>query len=179
MEHSRPGSNRTGKINTYLILNDIRSAHNVGSMFRTADTAGIKRIFLTGYTPRPVDRFNRPVKEIAKTALGAEKSIPWEYEEDALKIIQKLKKENVEIIALEQSLKAVDYKKVKIKKDTAFIVGNEVLGISEEIIKVVDVIAEIPMQGKLARNRFSDDKGKESLNVSVALGIALFRILDI
>jgi len=148
-------------------------------MFRTADTVGIKRIFLTGYTPRPVDRFNRPVKEIAKTALGAEKTISWEHELDVLKVIQNLKKEKVEIIALEQSPKAVDYKKVKIKNDTAFIVGNEVLGISEEIIKVVDVVAEIPMQGKLARDRSSDDKGKESLNVSVALGVALFRILDI
>ncbi|MFA6077995.1 MAG: TrmH family RNA methyltransferase [Candidatus Paceibacterota bacterium] len=167
------------KRNIYLILNDIRSAHNVGSMFRTADTVGIKRIFLTGYTPRPVDRFNRPVKEIAKTALGAEKTISWEHELDVLKVIQNLKKEKVEIIALEQSPKAVDYKKVKIKNDTAFIVGNEVLGISEEIIKVVDVVAEIPMQGKLARDRSSDDKGKESLNVSVALGVALFRILDI
>lgn len=167
------------KGNIYLILNDIRSAHNVGSMFRTADTAGVKRIFLTGYTARPTDRFNRPVKEIAKTALGAEKSIPWEYEGDALKIIQKLKNENVEIVALEQSLKAVDYKKVKIKKDTAFVVGNEVTGIPEEIIKSVDIVAEIPMQGKLARNRSSDDIGKESLNVSVALGVALFRILDI
>lgn len=165
--------------NIYLILNDIRSAHNVGSMFRTADTAGIKKIFLTGYTARPVDRFNRPVKEIAKTALGAEKTISWEHEPNVLKIIKKLKKEGVEIIALEQSPKAVDYKKVKIKTDTAFVVGNEVLGVSEEIIEEVDVVAEIPMQGKLARNRPTDDKGKESLNVSVALGIALFRILDI
>lgn len=165
--------------NIYLILNDIRSAHNVGSMFRTADTAGIKKIFLTGYTARPVDRFNRPVKEIAKTALGAEKTISWEHEPNVLKIIKKLKKEGVEIIALEQSPKAIDYKKVKIKTDTAFVVGNEVLGVSEEIIKEVDVVAEIPMQGKLARNRPADDKGKESLNVSVALGVALFRILDI
>lgn len=167
------------KRNIYLILNDIRSAHNVGSMFRTADTAGVKKIFLTGYTPRPIDRFNRPVKEIAKTALGAEKNISWEYETEALKVIQNLKKEKVEIIALEQYHEALDYKKVKIKSDTAFLVGNEVLGIPEEIIKNVDVVAEIPMQGKLARNRPSDDTGKESLNVSVALGVALFRILDI
>ena len=156
------------KRNIYLILCDIRSAHNVGAMFRTADASGITKIFLTGYTPRPVDRFNRPVKEILKTALGAEKNIPWEHNPNTLEVIKDLKKKKVEIIAIEQSPKALDYKKVKAGKDIALIVGNEVLGLPKEILAVADIIAEIPMKG-----------GKESLNVSVALGVALFRILDI
>lgn len=156
------------KRNIYLILCDIRSAHNVGAMFRTADASGVTKIFLTGYTPRPVDRFNRPVKEILKTALGAEKNIPWEHKPDTLEVIKDLKKKKVEIIALEQSPKALDYKKVKAKNDIALVVGNEVLGLSKEILAIADIIAEIPMNG-----------GKESLNVSVALGVALFRILDI
>ncbi len=137
-------------------------------MFRTADASGVTKIFLTGYTPRPVDRFNRPVKEILKTALGAEKNIPWEHKPDTLEVIKDLKKKKVEIIALEQSPKALDYKKVKAKNDIALVVGNEVLGLSKEILAIADIIAEIPMNG-----------GKESLNVSVALGVALFRILDI
>ncbi len=137
-------------------------------MFRTADASGVTRIFLTGYTPRPVDRFNRPVKEILKTALGAEKNIPWEHNPNTLEVIKDLKNKKVEIIALEQSPEALDYKKVKAGKDIALIVGNEVLGLPKEILAVADIIAEIPMKG-----------GKESLNVSVALGIALFRILDI
>lgn len=156
------------KRNIYLILCDIRSAHNVGAMFRTADASGVTKIFLTGYTPKPVDRFNRPVKEILKTALGAEKNIPWEHNQDTLEVVKDLKKKKVEIVALEQSPKAIDYKKVKAKKDIALIVGNEVLGLPKEILDEVDVVAEIPMVG-----------GKESLNVSVALGVALFRILDI
>lgn len=137
-------------------------------MFRTADASGVTKIFLTGYTPRPVDRFNRPVKEILKTALGAEKNIPWEHNPDTLEVIKDLKKKKVEIIALEQSPEALDYKKIKVGKDIALIVGNEVLGLSKEILDVADNITEIPMKG-----------GKESLNVSVALGVALFRILDI
>jgi tRNA G18 (ribose-2'-O)-methylase SpoU len=156
------------KRNIYLILCDIRSAHNVGAMFRTADASGVTKIFLTGYTPRPVDRFNRPVKEILKTALGAEKNIPWEHNPNTLEVIKDLKNKKVEVIALEQSPEALDYKKVKAGKDIALIVGNEVLGLSKEILAIADTIAEIPMKG-----------GKESLNVSVALGVALFRILDI
>jgi tRNA G18 (ribose-2'-O)-methylase SpoU len=148
-------------------------------MFRTADTAGVGKIFLTGYTPRPFDRFGRVVKEIAKTALGAEKNIPWEHGEDVLKVIDDLKKEGMEIIALEQSAGASDYKAVKAGKDFALIVGNEVTGLPKEILDKADVVAEIPMQGRLARNRLPHDGGKESLNVSVALGIALFRLLDI
>ena len=88
-----------------LILHNIRSAHNIGSIFRTADAVGVSKIFITGYSPRPLDKFGRPVKEIAKTALGAEKDIEWEYEKNVSKAIKKLKAEKFQIIAIEQSKK--------------------------------------------------------------------------
>ncbi|MDQ3014475.1 MAG: TrmH family RNA methyltransferase [bacterium] len=153
---------------TYLLLHNIRSIHNVGSMFRTADAAGVTKIFLTGYTPTPIDRFGRPVKELAKVALGGEQSVQWEYSKSPLLVLRKLKGKVTTIIGLEQRTKSVDYKKVKPKGSVLFIVGNEVEGISTSLLKKCDIIAEIPMNGK-----------KESLNVGVSLGIALFRILNI
>jgi len=153
-------------INTILILPDIRSAINVGAIFRTADAVGISKIFLTGYTPRPTDKFGRIQKDIAKSALGAENFIEWEYQKSLVSLISKLKKRGFKIIAIEQDKKAVDYKKVKISEKVAIIMGPEVLGLSKKILDKCDVIAEIPMYGK-----------KESLNVSVACGVALFRIL--
>lgn len=152
----------------YLLLCDIRSAHNVGAMFRTADAAGVSEIFLSGTTPRPIDRFGRSVSEITKTALGAEKNVPWRYVTIG-PLFTRLKKAGVRIVALEQSSQAVDYKKVRLSQQpTLFVVGNEVEGLLKKILKRCDIVAEIPMYGK-----------KESLNVSVALGIALFRILNI
>lgn len=153
---------------TYLLLHNIRSTHNVGSIFRTADALGVSKIFLSGYTPCPIDRFGRAQKEITKTALGAETSVSWKYQKNPQSIISKLKKSGVQIIGIEQSGDSVDYKKVKIKNQTLFIVGNEVSGIDKKIIEKCDVIAEIPMRGK-----------KESLNVAVATGVALFRMLNI
>jgi 23S rRNA (guanosine2251-2'-O)-methyltransferase len=149
-----------------LILHNIRSTHNVGSMFRTADAAGVSKIYLIGYTPTPMDRFNRARKDIAKVALGAEMSLPWEYVADISVLMEKLKEEKYEIIALEQDSSSIDYRKYKTKNKTALIVGNEVGGISKSILKKCDAIIEIPMKGK-----------KESLNVSVATGIALFSFL--
>lgn len=151
-----------------LILHDIRSAQNVGAMFRTAEAAGISKIYLSGYTPAPLDRFGKERKDVAKASLGAEKMIPWVEAKSIGALMGKLKMEKFQMIAIEQSEKSVDYKKVKAKNNIVFIVGNEVTGLSPAILKKCDVIAEIPMQGK-----------KESLNVSVALGIALFRILNI
>lgn len=151
-----------------VILPDIRSALNVGSIFRTADACGINKIYLTGYTPAPIDKFGRVNKEIAKTALGAEKIIAWEKLESISKLITKLKKEGFPLVAIEQAEGSVDYKKVKAKNKTAFIFGNEVNGLPKNILEKCDVIAEIPMKGE-----------KESLNVSVSVGVALFRILGI
>ena len=151
-----------------LILHNIRSAHNIGSIFRTADAVGVSEIFLTGYSPRPIDKYGKPQKEISKTALGAEVTIPWNYEKNVSKIIKKLKLERVQIIAIEQDKNSVDYKKIKPKFPTAFILGNEVKGISKQLLKSCDVIAEIPMKGN-----------KESLNVSVSAGVVLFRVLNV
>ena len=151
-----------------VIIHNIRSTYNVGSMFRTADTAGVSKIYLTGYTPSPVDRFGRYRRDISKTALGAEKSVPWEHYKEIGKTIKNIKKEGFYIIALEQVSQAIDYKKIKPKQKTALVVGNEVRGLSKVGLDKCDVVVEIPMHGQ-----------KESLNVSVALGIALFRILNI
>jgi tRNA G18 (ribose-2'-O)-methylase SpoU len=151
-----------------LILLNIRSAENVGAIFRTADAVGIQKIFLVGTTPAPIDRFGRSRKDIAKAALGAEKTIEWEHLKTASAMLRKLRKEDFYIVAIEQSPKAIDYKKVKTQSKTTFIVGNEVSGIPKNILESADVIAEIPQRGI-----------KESLNVATATGIALFRILNI
>jgi 23S rRNA (guanosine2251-2'-O)-methyltransferase len=153
---------------TMLLLPDIRSVHNVGSIFRTADCAGVGRIFLAGTTPAPLDRFGRKRKDFAKVALGAEDTVPWESANDPLALIKVLKKRGVQIVALEQSTKAVDYKALIPKKPMLLVLGNEVEGVSRELLALADSIIEIPQRGK-----------KESLNVSVAAGIALYRLLNI
>lgn len=150
-----------------LILNDIRSVINVGAIFRTADAIGISKIYLTGYTPAPVDRFQRKRKDFAKAALGAENTVEWEQKEDVKEVINSYKREGYKIIALEQSNDSVDYKDIEVNDKTVVIVGNEVDGVPQDILDQCDVIAEIPMLG-----------GKESLNVSVATGIFLFRVFD-
>jgi tRNA G18 (ribose-2'-O)-methylase SpoU len=151
-----------------LILHNIRSVENVGAIFRTADAAGMDKIYLTGYTPCPLDRFGRKRGDLAKSALGAEEFVKWEQKKSILQLLSKLKKEKFLIIGIEQDKKAIDYKKVKLQNKNVFIVGAEVTGIPKNILKKCDIIAEIPMKGK-----------KESLNVSVATGIALFRMLNI
>ena len=153
-----------------VVLDNIRSTHNVGSIFRTADALGVGQMILCGTTPTPTDRFGRARKDIAKVALGAEESISWKYEEDTIKVLKDLKKVGYLIVAIEQAENSMDYKKVKLDKNgkVAFIMGEEVEGEKPKILKLVDVIAEIPMLGQ-----------KESLNVSVAFGVAVFRILSI
>jgi tRNA G18 (ribose-2'-O)-methylase SpoU len=155
------------------ILHDIRSVHNVGSIFRTADGAGFEKLYLCGITPAPLDRFKKVRPDFAKVALGAEKSVAWESVQDIVVLIQKLKKEGWKILALEQSKKSVSL--MSLKFDTledvelqccALIVGAEVDGIPANILKLADVILEIPMFGQ-----------KESLNVSVAFGIAAYRLI--
>jgi tRNA G18 (ribose-2'-O)-methylase SpoU len=159
------------KTETILILDNIRSTHNVGSIFRTADAAGISKIYLVGTTPDPIDRFGREQSDIAKTALGAEKSIAWEHAPNTLEILVKYPEHFK--VALEQSLNSIDYKEIKAKENlpaqagNIIILGTEVTGIPKDILDACDAVAEIPMQG-----------GKESLNVSVATGIFLFRFLN-
>lgn len=151
-----------------VVLDNIRSTHNVGSIFRTGDAAGVSKIYLVGTTPTPVDRFNRPRKDVAKTALGAEKTVAWEYVKTIGSLLKNLKKEGFYIVAVEQAENSIDYKKVKTGDKIAIIMGNEVDGVDKKVLDQCDCVAEIPMKG-----------GKESLNVSVATGIALFRILNI
>jgi tRNA G18 (ribose-2'-O)-methylase SpoU len=147
------------------ILVDIRSAFNVGSIFRTADAAGVSKIYLAGYTPTPIDRFGRARRDLAKVALGAEKTVPWEYVKSAATLVAALRKEDFKIIAVEQSENSVDYRTVSIIGPTAILFGSEVEGLSKELFQAADIICEIPMRGE-----------KESLNVSVAFGIVLFQI---
>jgi tRNA G18 (ribose-2'-O)-methylase SpoU len=150
-----------------LILENIRSAQNVGAIFRTADAIGVEKIYLTGYTPAPLDKFKRPSKEIAKTALGAEKTIPWEKTPETIGTIEALKKQGFIIVAVEQAAEAIDYKKLKVPAKVAFILGNEVDGVLADTLARVDATVEIPMRG-----------AKESLNVATTAGIILFRALD-
>ncbi|MDO8575447.1 MAG: TrmH family RNA methyltransferase [bacterium] len=151
----------------YVLLHDIRSVHNVGSIFRTADGAGISKIYLSGCSPTPLDRFGQPRKDFIKVSLGAEKSVAWEYIDDPIKLIKDLKKE-VKIVAVEQDEKSLSYLELKDKiknSSTLYIFGNEVGGVPKDILKYADYIAEIPMKGD-----------KESLNVSVTAGIILFSL---
>lgn len=151
----------------YILLHNIRSVYNVGAIFRTADAIGATKIYVTGYTPTPVDRFGAPRSDFAKSALGSENTVAWEYSKTPGPILNRLKKEKVQIISVEQSMSSIDYKKVKLDSKTLVVFGNEVAGISKAILDKSDVIAEIPMRGK-----------KESLNVSVSAGIILFRWFD-
>lgn len=150
-----------------LALHNIRSAYNVGAIFRTADAVGVSKIYLCGYTPTPIDRFGRARKDVAKAALGAEKTVTWESVADVHDLISKLKKEKYTILALEQAESSVNYKEAKLSSKNLLILGEEVKGIEKDILKKCDQILEIPMRGK-----------KESLNVSVAAGVALFGLTD-
>jgi len=109
-----------------LILHNIRSVHNVGSIFRTADGAGVEKMYLSSITPSPVDRLGRDRSDVAKVALGAEKTVSYEMYESLEDLINELKKEGFEIVALEQSSRSVNYKKYKPEGKTALILGNEV-----------------------------------------------------
>jgi len=149
----------------FLILHNIRSVVNVGAMFRTAEAAGVAKIYLTGYTPAPIDRFGKKRSDFTKASLGAEDLVPYEIYKNVGPLITKLQKEKIKIIALEQAKNSVNYKKIKLTGPSAIIAGNETEGIVPALLKKADVIAEIPMRGK-----------KESLNVSVAVGVLLFQL---
>ncbi len=151
----------------YLILHNIRSTHNVGSIFRTADASGVKKIYLCGYTPTPIDRFGRKRKDVAKVALGAEETVEWKHEKSIGDLINRLKNENVKVVAVEQDKNSISYKDFILEKDTAFILGEERNGVEKEILSKCDAVVEIPMKGE-----------KESLNVSVATGVVLFRFVE-
>lgn len=152
-----------------LIANDIRSAHNVGALFRTASGVGVEKIYLTGYTLAPARPgklyLSRAEKDLAKTALGAEQEIPYEKLENVKVCIEQLRQEGYHIIGLEQSEISVDYRTVPTRKKVALLIGTEVEGIPEELQNLCDALYEIPMAGS-----------KNSLNVSVATGVVLYQL---
>jgi 23S rRNA (guanosine2251-2'-O)-methyltransferase len=146
-----------------VILHDIRSHYNVGAIFRTSDAVGVSKIFLSGLTPAPIDRFGRAVPEIHKTALGAEESVMWEKIEDCHALIKRLQNEGVTVVAVEQSSHSVTLYDFTPPPQVAYILGSETDGIPQNVLDQVDVILELPMKGM-----------KESLNVSVTAGIVLY-----
>ena len=143
----------------FVLLNNIRSLHNVGSIFRTADGAGVNKLFLCGQTGYP------PREEITKTAIGAEEVVPWEYWIDAKECMAMLNKKSVQLVALEQTKKSIDYRKFKPKYPICLVLGHEIEGVEQGILSLCDSAIQIPMHGK-----------KQSLNVSVAFGVAIYSL---
>lgn len=171
-----------------VVLHNIRSMYNVGSIFRTADAAGVKKIYLCDITPAPIDKFGRKRSQITKVSLGAENYVPWEQAKSTSRLLDKLKKDGYMILAVEQSRKSIPYfsyclpasdepvcpvgrkgqgRSVDKTKKIAFVLGNEIGGIPSSILARADKILEIPMRGR-----------KESLNVAVAFGIIVFNFAE-
>lgn len=156
-----------------LVLHNIRSSHNVGSMFRTADGAGVGRIILSGYTPDHLDPKGKERRDFVKVSLGAEKFIPYSHVKSLSSALKKLKAEGYTIIAVEltdRSVNLFDYtlpREAAASRRIAIVMGNEVRGINKQNLKYCDAVVQIPMRGK-----------KESLNVGVACGIALFTLIS-
>jgi len=149
----------------YLVLDNVRSSHNVGAIFRTADAVGISKIYLLGYTPTPTDRFGRPNEKLLKTALGATTTVAWEAVPDAAVLVTALRVEGVYVVAVEQTPRAISLFSAEYPNDrpVAFVVGNEIEGVSPVVCDLADMVVELPMLGT-----------KESLNVAVSAGIVLY-----
>lgn len=151
------------RIPLVVIVDNVRSLYNVGSIFRTSDGAMIQKLILAGFTPHP------PRKEIEKTALGSTKSVPWEYFKSPLEAIQHEKERGYRICCLELTDKSITYCDIKPADfPLCLVIGNEITGISKEVIEMCDMSIEIPMYGI-----------KQSLNVAVAYGIAVFELARI
>ena len=164
LSHEEIVSRQVGKIEQpklplCVVLNNIRSLHNVGAIFRTADGAGVEKIWLCGITGFP------PQGGIAKTALGAQDYVPWEYREDVLSLLKELKKEGYQIVLLEQMQGALPHDVFKPVGAVCLVVGNEVSGVSQDMLTLCDQAIEIEMNGI-----------KNSLNVAVAFGIAVYQL---
>jgi tRNA G18 (ribose-2'-O)-methylase SpoU len=166
-----------------VILHNLRSTHNVGSIFRTADGAGAEKIYLCGITPTPLDRFGSYRKEIKKVALGAEQTVPWEEARSTVALLRRLKSDGWTIVAVEQAPRAKNIwsvvPKLKREEKVAVVLGAEVRGLPPSVLAAADVVLEIPMRGAVVRHAHHPrhtGRGKESLNVSVAAGIVLFSL---
>jgi 23S rRNA (guanosine2251-2'-O)-methyltransferase len=149
-----------------LILDNIRSSHNAGSILRTAACFGVEEVVLGGITPGPLDRFGRPDTKVLKVSLGAEKLVKWKKEKDLASLIQGLKKDGWRISALEQGSNSTDISRAEKGEKRVLILGEETGGVSNKLLEMCDEVLEIPQGGK-----------KESLNVSVAAGIAVHSLL--
>ena len=148
------------------MCDNIRSSENIGSIFRTSDAIAADKVFLCGISGTPAFTAGRPPSEkIAKTALGAEKNVPWEYYSQTWRLIEKLKKEGVFIVCLEQTGESLSYEKFSPRSPLALVLGNEVKGVSGSVLERADAVVHVPMYGQ-----------KESLNVAVAVGIALYHV---
>jgi tRNA G18 (ribose-2'-O)-methylase SpoU len=138
-----------------ILVENVRSVHNVGSIFRSADGFGAEKIYLTGYTACP------PREDLHKTALGAEDAVPWEFYKNPLDAVRDIKKRDISIVLIEQTKMSKMLYDVEWNFPICFMVGNEVSGVSEDLAAVADIHVELPMRGI-----------KQSLNVSVATGVA-------
>jgi len=150
---------KAGKTPLVLVLDNVRSMHNVGSMFRTADSFLANHIYLCGLTPEPGHQ------EIEKTALGATDSVSWSKVENTLDCIQELQSKGYRIAALEQAEHSIDLRNYVVQGATALVVGHEVMGVQQEVVDACDDVIEIKQFGT-----------KHSLNVSVSAGMAIFEI---
>jgi tRNA G18 (ribose-2'-O)-methylase SpoU len=158
------------KIDWSILLHDIRSVQNVGSIFRLAECLGVNKIYLSGITPGPLDRFGREREDFIKISLGTEKVVDWvRLENGAEDFIQSFKNDSGVVIALEQSENSIDYKQIVIDDSKKYLIvpGREVEGLEEKLLKICDVVAEIPQYGK-----------KESLNIFSSLSVSLYRFFD-
>lgn len=144
----------------YVILDNIRSLYNVGAIFRTSDGVMVEKIFLCGMTGMP------PRREIAKTSLGADQTVPWEYRKNAIDVVLELKEKGVQIVTLELSEPSNHYAEVDFNYPVALVIGHEIDGIKDEVMEMADLSIQIPMLGRA-----------NSLNVATAYGIAVYQIL--
>lgn len=143
----------------YTLVENVRSLYNVGAIFRTADGAGVSKVFLTGITGKP------PHREIRKVALGAEEHITWEYHPESVKVIENLKSLNFQIVALETTQDSQRYDQADYRFPLCLVVGHEYHGLSGEVLSLADLVVNLPMHGI-----------KVSLNVAVAFGISVYEI---
>jgi tRNA G18 (ribose-2'-O)-methylase SpoU len=144
----------------YALVENVRSLYNVGAIFRTADGAGVSKIYLTGITGTP------PHREIRKVALGAEESVAWEYVADSIELVKRLKREGVQVVVLESTKTSRPFDEVEYDFPLCLVIGHEFNGVSQEMLEQADRVVSIPMLG-----------AKISLNVSVAFGVAVYEIL--
>ena len=158
---SIPAFKQADKIPVVVVLDNVRSLNNIGSVFRTADAFLVERIFLCGITATP------PHKDIHKTALGATDSVDWEYYPETDTAIEALRKENYHIVAVEQTEKSISLERFRVKRSVkyAFIFGHEIRGVSQDIVDLSDASLDIPQFGT-----------KHSLNISVCTGMVIWEV---